>query len=63
VDIAYIDKKRFFPVEIKWRNKLRGKNLKQIKKYENGLILSRQEDNSIIDGVPATSLIKHLAGF
>ena len=63
VDIAYIDKKRFFPVEIKWRNKLRAKDLKQIKKYENGLILSRQEDDGIIDGVPVTSLIKHLAGF
>lgn len=63
VDIAYIVGKHFFPVEIKWRNKLRAKDLKQIKKYEHGLILSRQEGESIIDGVPATSLVRHLAGF
>ncbi|MBN2688158.1 MAG: ATP-binding protein, partial [Deltaproteobacteria bacterium] len=33
VDIAYVDGKTFFPVEIKWARQIRPKDLKQISKY------------------------------
>jgi hypothetical protein len=38
VDLAYVDKKRFWPIEIKWTGQLRPKDLKQIGKYPNGEI-------------------------
>ena len=42
IDIAYVDKKRFWPIEVKWTNQLRTKDLKQIQKYTNGIILTKQ---------------------
>lgn len=41
VDIAYIDKKHFWPIEIKWAEQLHSKELKQIKKYRNSRILTQ----------------------
>ncbi len=62
VDIAYIDQDHFIPVEIKWRNQIRAKDLKQVKKYPNAFILARQKGETIIDGVKALSLVSFLAG-
>lgn len=61
VDIAYIDGKDFFPVEIKWRNQIRAKDLKQIKKYPRAIILAKQEGETSIDGVKAKPLVPYLA--
>jgi len=41
VDLAYISKNRFWPVEVKWTRQLRPKDLKQISKYRNALILTK----------------------
>ena len=41
VDIAYVKDNKFWPIEIKWTNQLRPKDLKQIQKYDNGLILTK----------------------
>ncbi len=60
VDIAYIDNNTFVPVEIKWRNKLRPNDLKQVKKYANAFILARQNEPSIISEVPAYPLVSYL---
>ena len=38
IDIAYIDQQNFWPVEIKWTNQIRQKDLKQVMKYPNSLI-------------------------
>ncbi len=43
VDIAYVDQQRFWPVEVKWSNQLRDKDLKQILKYRDGLILTKSK--------------------
>ncbi|MCP4757507.1 MAG: ATP-binding protein, partial [Proteobacteria bacterium] len=51
VDIAYIDRKKFWPVEIKWTTQIRQKDLKQIKKYPNGRILAKTKHFSDLDGV------------
>lgn len=42
VDVAYINDKKFWPVEVKWRNQIRSKDLKQINKYKKGIILGKQ---------------------
>lgn len=56
VDVAYVDRGRFWPVEVKWTTQLRPKDLKQICKYENGLILARVDGRTSIRGVPVEPL-------
>ncbi len=52
VDIAYIDKKRFWPIEVKWTGQLRPKEFKQILKYANSKILSKNQTAGEIHGIP-----------
>lgn len=56
VDIAYVKEKRFWPVEVKWTTQIRSKDIKQISKYKNGLILTRQRNVLMYNGVPAIPL-------
>jgi len=56
IDVAYIDKGRFWPIEVKWRNKLRPKDVKQIAKYKNARILSRTTTYSEIQKIPIEPL-------
>ena len=56
IDIAYIDKNRFWPVEIKWTKQLRPKELKQISKYPNSLILTRSKQIGEIRNIPTMPL-------
>ena len=51
VDIAYINEKKFWPIEIKWTNQLRPKALKQIGKYGNGEIWTKSRQHGEINGV------------
>ena len=43
VDIAYIKDNKFWPIEVKWTNQMRSKDLKQIQKYSNGIILCKNK--------------------
>ena len=56
VDLAYVDKGRFWPVEIKWTRQMRPKQLKQIPKYSNGLILTKSKIKGEIAGVQTEPL-------
>jgi predicted AAA+ superfamily ATPase len=56
VDIAYVEGKRFWPVEIKWTGQTRPKDLKQIAKYKNGLILTKSKQEGNIQGIPTLPL-------
>ena len=56
VDIAYVNEKRFWPIEIKWTNQLREKDLKQITKYQNGNILTKNRTAGKIQQIPTTPL-------
>jgi len=56
VDIAYIDGRRFWPIEVKWSGQLRPKDLKQISKYPNARILSRSHHPRRVHGIPAEPL-------
>jgi hypothetical protein len=56
VDIAYVDKNQFWPVEVKWSAQLRPKQFKQITKYPNGLILTKSRQQGEIHGIPTMPL-------
>ncbi len=56
IDVAYIDKKKFWPIEVKWRNQIRAKDIKQISKYKNAKILARIEEFGSIDSIPLEPL-------
>ncbi len=60
VDIAYIEGKRFFPVEVKWSRNIRPEELRQIMCYKNGLILGRFPETRSMMGIPCVPLIRHL---
>jgi len=51
VDIACIENRRFWPVEIKWTGQIRPKDLKQIRKYHNARILSSIVGQDTIHGI------------
>ncbi len=51
VDIAYVDRNRFWPVEVKWTNQIRPKDLKQLLKYPQGLILGKLRQAGEIHGI------------
>lgn len=61
VDIAYIDNQRFWPIEIKWGNQLRPKDLKQIGKYPNGRILAKSMQPGMINQIKTEPLPLALA--
>ena len=56
VDIAYVRDGVFWPIEVKWTQQLRPKDLKQISKYPNGLICTRTTLSGEVHGVPSEPL-------
>ncbi len=60
MDIAYIDQNRFWPIEIKWTQQLHPKDLKQILKYPNARIFSKQATLTEIHQIPVTFLPRAL---
>jgi hypothetical protein len=52
----YAAKDRFCPVEVKWTGQLRPKQLRQIAKYPNALILAKSREGSEIQGVQTSPL-------
>ncbi len=61
VDVAYIKNKKFWPIEVKWTEQMRSKDLKQIQKYKNGIVLSKQQDIGKINTTPSFPLPWYLA--
>ena len=51
VDIAYVNKGSFWPVEIKWTHQIRPKQFKQISKYSRGRILTKAKRKEEINGI------------
>ena len=56
VDIACVQGKRFQPIEVKWTSQLRPGELKQIRKYPNGRIWTKNSNSGEILGLPVTQL-------
>ncbi|MYE10725.1 MAG: ATP-binding protein [Gammaproteobacteria bacterium] len=51
VDVAYIRDGRFWPVEVKWTNQLRPKDIKQVARYPNAEIWGKGRQVSELNGV------------
>jgi predicted AAA+ superfamily ATPase len=60
VDLAYILKNHFYPVEIKWTNQLRKEDLKQVQLYPNGIVLWNRGTNQMVNNTPIIPLPKYL---
>lgn len=56
IDVAYIDQDKFWPIEVKWRNQLRPKDVKQVSKYKNARIFSKIIEASEIQTIPIEPL-------
>ncbi|MDE0661538.1 MAG: ATP-binding protein [Gammaproteobacteria bacterium] len=56
VDIAYVRDGRFWPVVVKWTTQLRPKTLKQIARYDNGVIWSKSRHVGEIEGIEVRPL-------
>lgn len=56
VDIAYINKKKFWPVEVKWTNQIHSKDLKQLSKYQNPLLLTKSKQEGELGSIPTLPL-------
>ena len=56
VDIAYVDDNKVWPVEVKWTEQLRPKDLKQIKKYPNSRIFAKSNSINSVQSVATEPL-------
>jgi len=56
VDLAYIKDERFYPVEVKWTRQLRPKDLKQVSKYPQAVILAKTQHRSHLGDTPVLPL-------
>ncbi len=59
VDVAYVEQNRFYPIEVKWSGQVRSKDIKQLKKYADGRIVSALPAKTL-HGVPNEFLPLHL---
>lgn len=60
VDVAFIQKNHFNPIEIKWTKQLRPEELKQIQCYKNGIILWNRGEERLFYEIPVIPLAKFL---
>lgn len=51
IDVAYVDREKFWPIEVKWRNQLRPEDLKRVKKYPRAQVFAKVYESRKIDGV------------
>jgi predicted AAA+ superfamily ATPase len=56
IDIAYVRQKHFWPVQVQWEDELRAKDIKQMSKYPNSLILSKTQKYTELKGIPTIPL-------
>ena len=59
--MALVQGDRFWPIEVKWRSRLRPKDLRQIAKYPNGVIAARTREVRETEGVPVIPVVQALA--
>lgn len=60
VDIAYVTRGGFQPVEVKWTGQVRSTDLKQARKYSNSIICSKAALADRIHDLPNELLPLHL---
>lgn len=57
IDIAYVDKERFWPVEVKWTNQIRPNDLKQLGKYPSATLLTKKSQIGKIDNIHCEPIV------
>ena len=62
VDVAYVRDGRFWPVEVKWTNQLRPKDIKQVARYANAEIWGKGRQVGELNGVKVLPLPLRLLG-
>jgi predicted AAA+ superfamily ATPase len=62
VDLAYVHDGTFHPIEIKWTSQLRSRDLKQIRKYPNGIVWANVKEAFTHEGLSIVPLIQALYG-
>lgn len=60
VDLVVVKEAVFYPIEVKWSEQVRSNEIKQILKYPNGLILSKQPQSGSIGNIKIENLVMHL---
>lgn len=60
IDLVVLEDKGFLPIEIKWTENLKKTELKQILKYPNGVILNKNIEIGLFEGVECRNLILDL---
>lgn len=63
VDLVVVHDKKFLPIEVKWTRGLRPNDLSQLGKYSNAIVLTKQRDESVIDGIRAIPLPRFLVEY
>lgn len=61
VDVAYVKDEQFWPIEVKWTSQLKAKDLKQVQKYKNGIILAKQRQIHQVNSTMSYPLPWYLA--
>lgn len=56
IDVILVEGRKFTPVEIKWTNQLRPQDLKQLSKYKNSVILTKNSIEGRIGEIKAVPL-------
>lgn len=51
IDVAYVHDRKFWPIEVKWRNQLRPKDLKQLSKYPSARVFGKNHQYHEVDGI------------
>lgn len=57
IDIAYVHKDRFWPVEVKWTNQIRPNDLKQLKKYPYAKLLTKTAQIGMFDTIHTEPIV------
>lgn len=60
VDIALVQDKKYYPIEIKWVDKIRPEGIKQIQRYKNGIILTQFPEHKMLKHNHIIPLVRFL---
>jgi predicted AAA+ superfamily ATPase len=51
VDVAYVEKQSFYPIEVKWRNQLRPADIKKLSKYPDIRVFAKTYADGEINNI------------
>ena len=60
VDIAVVQGNKMYPVEVKWTQHIRPEDIKQVRKYKNGIILTQWGEKKVIESNLLVPLVRFL---